>query len=211
MSPSRLSSRKNAFVPSTCCAYVGRGSRSNSATIALLPPVIAPVGLPAASRSSLPPAGRSAVALDPELREARVGQERPAVAELHVDGATGRRGLELGLRRPPPLRELQLVPAARNDQPCAGLARARGGADSRECLGQRARADPVHLARERERGADRVQVRVDQTRGSRRGRRDRRCESPDPRACEGRSCGRAPRPCRRGSRAPPARSRARRA
>ena len=34
----------------------------------------------------------------------------------------GRRALELGLSRPPPLRELQLVPAARDDQPCAGLA-----------------------------------------------------------------------------------------
>ena len=112
-----------------------------------------------------PRAGREIrVALDPELREAVVGHDHPAVAELHVDGIAGRGRLELGARRPAPFRELELVPAARDDEPRAGLVRASGRCDPLEGLGQRARADPVHFAREGERRADRVQVRVDQAR-----------------------------------------------
>ena len=150
-------------MPSTCSSKVGRGSRSNSAMIAPWPPVMAPVGLPLASFSNRPPGGRSASLLMFSALIAARRQHRPAVPELHVDGVVRRRGHELRLRRPPVLLELLHVPAAGDDQPRAGLsscAPRRGSAPSASA--QRTRADPVHLGAEAERGANGVQVRVDQ-------------------------------------------------
>ena len=131
--------------------------------------------LPAADRAREPlavalerAAGRQiGVAADSELREAVVGHDDPAVAELHVDGIVGRGRFELGLRRPAPLGELQLVPAAGDDEPAARRPRSRGRADPRQRFGQRPRADPVHLGAERQRGAHGVQMRVDEPRDDR--------------------------------------------
>ncbi len=104
------------------------------------------------------------IALDTEFREAGVGHHGPAVTELHVHGVIRRRGLELGLRGPAPLGELQLVPAARHDQPRAGRHALCRRVNARHRFRQRARTDPVHFGRERQRRANRVQVRIDEPR-----------------------------------------------
>ena len=70
----------------------------------------------------------------PERRESVVGHDDPAVAELHVDGIRRRRCFELGLRGPAAFLELQLVPAAGNDEPTAGRPAAGGFADSLQAL-----------------------------------------------------------------------------
>ena len=157
--------------------------------------------LPAADRAREPlavaherAAGRQVgVAADAELREPVVGHDDPAVAELHVDGIVRRRRLELGLRRPAALRELQLVPAAGDDEPAAGRPALRGGADSPQRLAQRARADPVHLGAEGQRRADGVQVRVDEPRDDRAPAELDDARRRAPRGGESRPCCQAPR------------------
>ena len=131
--------------------------------------------LPAADRAREPlavaherAAGRQVgVAADAELRKSVVGHDDPAVAELHVDGIVRSRRFELGLRRPAALRELQLVPAAGDDEPAARRP-ARGGALIRaSASSQRPRADPVDLGAEGKSRTHGVQVRVDEPRDDR--------------------------------------------
>ena len=135
--------------------------------IAACGPDTAPVSR--AARVALEAAAVRDVGVARELQRPQpvVGQHRPAVAELHVDGVVGRRRLELGLRRAALLRELLLVPAAGHDQPAAARHRLRRLADAPERLLHRARADPVDLGREAQRRADGVEVRVDQARDDR--------------------------------------------
>ena len=87
--------------------------------MAFCAPLIPPVSLPSAPRSSLPPGGQIGVARDMQLRESFWGHDHPAVAELNVHGIIRRGRDQFGLRGPAILRELLRVPAARNDQPCA--------------------------------------------------------------------------------------------
>ena len=91
----------------------------------------------------------------------------------------GRRGRDLGLGRPAALGELVLDPAARDHEPAPLRGRLRGRAQAAERLGERGRADPVHLGREGETGADRVDVRIDQPRNDRAaGKIDHRVAGP---------------------------------
>jgi hypothetical protein len=71
---------------------------------------------------------------------------------------------QFSLRRPAVLLELLRVPSTSHDQPRAWLHRPRRILHAAERLLEGADADPVHLGREAERGANGVQVRIDETR-----------------------------------------------
>ena len=163
--PRRLSSRKNLRVPSTCSAKFGVGQareqRGDGGTRHRAG------GLAVGIALQLRPAGQVGVRLDLQRVQRGLRQHRPGVEPLHVDRMAGRRGGELGLRRPALLLELLLGPAAGDDQPAAGPARVARLAHAAERFLQRRGADPVHLGGEAERGADRVHVRIDQARDHR--------------------------------------------
>ena len=59
VSARRLSSLKNLRVPSTLCSKLGEGSSAKSAVMVAVSPAMPPLGLPAASRSSVPRGGTS--------------------------------------------------------------------------------------------------------------------------------------------------------
>ena len=80
----------------------------------------------------------------------------------------GRGGGDLGLGRRRSFGELPLASSRRRPQATSPSGRLCGlVADAAERLGERAHADPVHLGRVGEAGADGVDVRVDQARDDR--------------------------------------------
>ena len=162
--PRLLSVRKKARVPATCCAKVGCGSRSNSSLMVRLSALIQPVGLPSAAVSIVRRDASSALFARSECFDAAGGQQHGAVEKLDVDRMAARHARDLGLRRAAPLGELLLDPAAGDDEPASFRRIVRRRAQPLQRLGNRARTDPVYLGRVGQPGADRVDVRVDQSR-----------------------------------------------
>jgi hypothetical protein len=105
------------------------------------------------------------VARDAERLEAERRQQPPAVGELQVHGIVRRRCHELRLRRPPPLgKRVECRRRRDDDEPGAGLRGAGRQPQPLERVGERPRANPVHLGAEAQRRPGRVHVRVDEAR-----------------------------------------------
>ena len=125
--------------------------------------VIQPVGLPSAPVSIVRRDASAASFAMPSAVDPAGGQQHRAVEQLHIDVMIRRRGRDLGLRRAALLGELRFDPAAGDDQPASFRRGLRGGAQAVKRFAERRRADPVHLGRVGQPGADRVDMRVDQS------------------------------------------------
>ena len=161
--PRLLSVRKKARVPATCCSK--RRPRQPVEQVADGAVVGGdPAGRLAVGAGFDRQARRErGVVRDAERLDPAVGQQHRAVEQLHIDVMIGRRGRDLGLGRAAASRRTALRSSRRRRPASFPSARpARRRAMRSSASASERRADPVHLGRVGQAGADRVDMRVDQ-------------------------------------------------